>query len=30
MKMHENGETQGLRRRILFFELFANIKRFGF
>ena len=30
MKMYRDEKTQGLHRSILFVELFANVKRFGF
>ena len=30
MKMYGDKKTQGLQRMILFIELFANVKRFGF
>ena len=30
MKMYRDEKTHGLQRMILFIELFANVKRFGF
>ena len=30
MKMYRDEKTQGLLKMVLFIELFANIRRFGF